>query len=223
MSTDTERAAAFSEWMAAATHNTYSHEHAFNAGAQWGQARAAIAQPAEPSEVDRLNAERLDLAMLIIRLCQRMRAAREGRGIAAGDDALEQQALGYLTRKGIVGSPLRADGDEAQADAQPVAPKPDGRLHQDGYFTWAGALPGYVRDRDLPCDFWLKPLAAPPARQPLSRPLADWHEDVGDVLWWRFPIEEAPYVGHPNCDNWPGYHTHWTPLVLPDGITQEGE
>jgi hypothetical protein len=39
-----------------------------------------------------------------------------------------------------------------------------------------------------------------------------WHEDLGDVLWWKFPIVEAPYVGSPLASDWPGYHTHWTPL-----------
>lgn len=29
------------------------------------------------------------------------------------------------------------------------------------------------------------------------RPYCDWHEDHGDVLWWRIPICEAPYVGSP--------------------------
>lgn len=72
----------------------------------------------------------------------------------------------------------------------------------------------------------------------IARPLSEWHEDMGDVLWWTFPVEEAPWVGTPNdrgrtmrvriccgrADNeiefthdepgggWPGYHTHWTPL-----------
>lgn len=68
----------------------------------------------------------------------------------------------------------------------------------------------------------------------IVRPLAEWHEDIGPVLWWRFPIEEAPYVGSPNdlghtveivfrthggetlhqhlVGGWPDYHTHWTPL-----------
>lgn len=67
-----------------------------------------------------------------------------------------------------------------------------------------------------------------------ARPLSEWHEGHGDVLWWKFPIEEAPYVGSPldlgytieitvrthtddklmrtNVGGWPGYHTHWTPL-----------
>lgn len=29
------------------------------------------------------------------------------------------------------------------------------------------------------------------------RPVEEWHEDIGDVLWWRFPIDEAPYCGSP--------------------------
>lgn len=45
-----------------------------------------------------------------------------------------------------------------------------------------------------------------------ARPLAEWHDDIGPVLWWAFPIEEAPFVGDPRGDDWPGYHTHWTPL-----------
>lgn len=48
-----------------------------------------------------------------------------------------------------------------------------------------------------------------------ARPLSEWDEDNGAVLWWRFPVDEPPYCGHPNCDDWPGYHTHWTPLVVP--------
>lgn len=30
------------------------------------------------------------------------------------------------------------------------------------------------------------------------RPIAEYHEDMGTVLWWKFPIEEPPYVGSPN-------------------------
>lgn len=45
--------------------------------------------------------------------------------------------------------------------------------------------------------------------------LEDWDEDYGDVLWWKFPIDEPPYVGSPLDANWPGYHTHWTPIAVP--------
>ena len=78
-------------------------------------------------------------------------------------------------------------------------------------------------------------LAAAEAEAGKPRPLSDWTEEVGDVLWWRFPIEEAPWIGSPlsvghtvevwtrdapetrvvcrgYVGGWPGYHTHWTPL-----------
>ena len=45
-----------------------------------------------------------------------------------------------------------------------------------------------------------------------ARPLSEYHEDFGAVLWWQFPVNEPPYVGSPLCNDWPGYHTHWTPL-----------
>ena len=63
------------------------------------------------------------------------------------------------------------------------------------------------------------------------RELHEWSETDGPVLWWKFPIDEPPYVGTPNdlgftvemhahvgmvarglVGGWPGYHTHWTPL-----------
>ena len=51
--------------------------------------------------------------------------------------------------------------------------------------------------------------------QECARPLEEWHEDYGNVLWWKFPIEEPPYVGSPLDENWTAYHTHWTPIVIP--------
>lgn len=69
----------------------------------------------------------------------------------------------------------------------------------------------------------------------IARPIDEYHEDMGNVLWWKFPINEPPYVGTPldldrtiglniigadepflqtkfSVGGWPGYHTHWTPL-----------
>lgn len=48
------------------------------------------------------------------------------------------------------------------------------------------------------------------------QPLAEYHEDMGPVLWWRFPIEEPPYVGSPLYTDWPGAHTHFTTIIVPD-------
>jgi hypothetical protein len=49
------------------------------------------------------------------------------------------------------------------------------------------------------------------------RPFAEYHEDIGAVLWWRFPIQEPPYCGWPEDDAGfiPGWHTHWTPIPKP--------
>jgi hypothetical protein len=66
------------------------------------------------------------------------------------------------------------------------------------------------------------------------RPLDEWHEDMGDCLWWKFPITEPPYCGSPlalghtvevhthagvaarfEVGGWPGYHTHFTAIPLP--------
>lgn len=72
-----------------------------------------------------------------------------------------------------------------------------------------------------------------------ARPRIEWHEDIGPVLWWKFPIAEPPYVGTPldlgqsvevtvrcygaadkmmrvNVGGWPDYHTHWTPIEIPN-------
>lgn len=51
------------------------------------------------------------------------------------------------------------------------------------------------------------------------RPFCDWHEDHGDVLWWRIPISEPPHVGTPLDTAWPRWRGWsddrefwWTPL-----------
>lgn len=51
----------------------------------------------------------------------------------------------------------------------------------------------------------------------------EYHEDFGDVLWWRLPINEPPHVGSPLDDDFPvdGYYTHWSKLVIPDQFPYE--
>lgn len=76
-----------------------------------------------------------------------------------------------------------------------------------------------------------------------ARPISEWSEDIGDVLWWIFPLSEPPYCGTPTdtgrpvliqvrtardqkehqlpgitvmIGGWPGYHTHWTPIDAPE-------
>jgi len=61
-------------------------------------------------------------------------------------------------------------------------------------------------------------IAAWSAAQPYleARPYNEWHEDIGNVLWWRFPIEEPPYAGTPLDDAWTDkYYTHFSLIPIP--------
>ncbi len=109
---------------------------------------------------------------------------------------------------------------------------------------------GFTPFEDWRLRLWHALRAAPPnwAAIQYARPIEEWTEEDGDVLWWKFPIEEAPYSGSPNdcgrtclitlnlvgeehahpvnIGGWPGYHTHWTPIVEPDapgGETRRAE
>lgn len=49
------------------------------------------------------------------------------------------------------------------------------------------------------------------------RPYDEWDAYYDVVLWWLLPIDEPPYLGHPDCSDWPFTEEHygslyWTPL-----------
>ena len=48
-----------------------------------------------------------------------------------------------------------------------------------------------------------------------------WDEDLGDCLWWDFPVDEPPYCGTPLDDDFPKYKTHFTELHIPDEVEEE--
>ena len=48
-----------------------------------------------------------------------------------------------------------------------------------------------------------------------------WHEDIGPVLCWDFPVEEPPYCGTPLDDDFPKYKRHFTELHIPDEVEEE--
>jgi hypothetical protein len=48
-----------------------------------------------------------------------------------------------------------------------------------------------------------------------ARPIDDWSEEDGAVLWWKLPLSEPPYSGTPLDDDFPDYVTHWTPTPIP--------
>lgn len=62
----------------------------------------------------------------------------------------------------------------------------------------------------------------PPApRRCVARPLSEYHEDMGPVVWWRFPVNEPAWIGKPDDSDWPGYHTHFTGHpVIPEDPSQ---
>lgn len=65
-----------------------------------------------------------------------------------------------------------------------------------------------------------KPPAPETCEYLIARPAAEWHEDLHDVLWWRFPIEEPPYCGSPLDTHWQEHElekvfTHWSPIPIP--------
>ena len=55
------------------------------------------------------------------------------------------------------------------------------------------------------------------------KPLKDWSEDDGSVLWWFFPIQEEPYVGTPLDEFFPEYVTHFTKIIEPVDIPDDCE
>ena len=48
-------------------------------------------------------------------------------------------------------------------------------------------------------------------RATLAKPLNDYSEELGPVVWWKFPVTEPAWIGTPDDSDWPGYHTHFTP------------
>jgi len=54
------------------------------------------------------------------------------------------------------------------------------------------------------------------ARYPDAIPRDDWDHDIGPALWWKFPVNEPPYVGSPLDEDFPDYVTHWTRILVPD-------
>lgn len=69
---------------------------------------------------------------------------------------LAKRICGVLDDGGnlLAGSAMHSMLKAALKEVLAKVPAPDGRLHVDGYFTWA-RRDGYVQDAKLPCDFYL--------------------------------------------------------------------
>jgi len=89
--------------------------------------------------------------------------------------------------------------------------------HRNSEFNWYSWFET-ARTALTTYDTYARPVPTEPAPlpAPIPQPADTWHEDIGEVLWWRFPVCEAPYVGSPLADDWiEDHYTHWTPLQVP--------
>lgn len=66
----------------------------------------------------------------------------------------------------------------------------------------------------------LEQIEEPQAEKVGARLAEHWHEDIGPVLWWNFPVEEPPYCGTPLDEHFPKYKTHFTTIDMPNEIEQ---
>jgi hypothetical protein len=111
---------------------------------------------------------------------------------------------------------LRQHADECEAIAKERAQTEGGGLHYMNTCDWAYAIA-------------FRGAADEIQRLLTVHPRDQYHEDKGPVLWWRFPIQEPPYVGSPTDETWAeheleGFYTHWSPIPIPmqpDSATAE--
>ncbi|WP_182422048.1 hypothetical protein [Aureimonas sp. ME7] len=85
---------------------------------------------------------------------------------------------------------------------------------------WKAKFEKTVIEKDDYRSGWLRAIArAEKAEQEaaglqLARPIDEWHEDYGPVIWWAWEngqwMGEPAWIGTPNDSDWPDYHTHWT-------------
>lgn len=51
-----------------------------------------------------------------------------------------------------------------------------------------------------------------------AKPLESWTPDLGPVAWWCYSesfhewVTSLPWIGTPEDIDWPGHHTHFSPL-----------
>jgi hypothetical protein len=60
-------------------------------------------------------------------------------------------------------------------------------------------------------------------RVPELKLASEYHEDYGDVFWWRLPIEEPPHFGSPLNSDWDSdaNYTHFSEAIYPKEAGQK--
>ena len=79
-----------------------------------------------------------------------------------------------------------------------------------GFNTMKGIAVDLASELDEPIE--------PQAEKVEARLAEHWHEDIGNVLWWNFPVEEPPYCGTPLDEHFPKYKTHFSMIDMPNEI-----
>lgn len=179
--------------------------------------RALAAECADPREFTRL-VEKVGIAALATRLTAAAEPV-DGESVLRDEDAEREKPKRErgLFRKYDV---ERTDGSSAPGEKHHACEYFVLDLSHDPFAP--AALRAYAEAcaqeyPALAADLRTIATVAPvPAKVEAAHTIDDWHEDTGPVLWWAFPIVEPPYAGTPLDSTWPGYHTHWTHIHVPD-------
>ena len=185
------------------------------------------------AEVAKRDAEIADLRALVesqrrdyLDVCDAIAPETSGPADAAAKVRALRAKLAEAKRLGLIAARVVLDDDtDLPAIAAPrVAPSPTpgicAAIEQAAAWIELGELGGTPDAVALVAT--LREFARTPRAATVARPIAEWHEDHGPALWWQFPVDEPPYSGSPLDDDWPGYHTHWTPIVCPDDPASRG-
>lgn len=193
------------DWRTAPANKAIEHDRSGEVGPTPPPATATKAQADATASVAELFSPHQQRAMGIIQSAaagiDSMRAEVWNAAIEAA--ALVVQPVPHIDEErtcGEVAAAIRALKSGTAPQAAPVAPEPvkaDGRLHADGYFTWA-RRDGYAMDKKLPCDFYLAAPAAPaPAVQPLSEEAMKWRKAVQEAYGWLWHTNNEPMAPVP--------------------------
>ncbi len=136
-------------------------------------------------------------------------------GSELSEDALQQLPKGRHAL--VIAGTYGIDGYVAAPQPSPTT-KPAPQQEAQEPVAWQGVHDQTDLYYTKPVQADVRPLytAPQPAPAPLiARSLAEWHEQDGNVAWWAWNgrewAGEPAWIGTPNCEEWPGYHTHWTP------------
>jgi len=118
-------------------------------------------------------------------------------GMCAWADVAD--ALAEIRRHASADAPQAGDPVEkwAKSEAESIYPDPFASVYSEEE-SQENSTAASQREAFIEGANWARGVLTPSAASSaIPRPLEEWHEDMGPMLWWKFPIEEEPYVGSP--------------------------